>query len=120
MPTNESKVKTEELSNTISELRNNLSSINITLTAGYQWIRDDQKKDHVIIYLYVNCVIIFLLINLIFYLQDLLVSLQDTTQNASMKVMSLETECAKVNEQTSIVNSVKKLTDEVINFLFLY
>ncbi|XP_057328921.1 TNF receptor-associated factor family protein DDB_G0272098 isoform X1 [Microplitis mediator] len=90
MPTNESKVKTEELSNTISELRNNLSSINITLTAGYQWIRDDQKKDH-----------------------ELLVSLQDTTQNASMKVMSLETECAKVNEQTSIINSVKKLTDEI-------
>ncbi|CAD6201775.1 GSCOCT00002770001.2-RA-CDS [Cotesia congregata] len=92
MPTNESKVKTEELSNTISELRNNLSSINDTLTHGYQSLSDDQQKDH-----------------------KLLVSLQDTTLNASMQVKSLEAECAKANEQTTIVSSVKKLTDEVNN-----
>ena len=54
----------------------------------------------------------------LYLLQVTLVSLQDMTQNASMKVMSLQEECAKAGAQASLVASVKKLTEQVSNTIY--
>ncbi|XP_031848995.1 uncharacterized protein LOC116434589 isoform X2 [Nomia melanderi] len=84
--TNETKIKTDELNAAIVRLSNNLSHVNETLSRAVQWVAEDQKKDH-----------------------ETLVLLQETSQNVSMKVISLQRECVK----TSVLTSVKKLSDQV-------
>ncbi|XP_012141035.2 uncharacterized protein LOC100876911 isoform X2 [Megachile rotundata] len=84
--TNETKIKTDQLNATILHLTNNLLNINETLSTAVQWVAEDQKKDH-----------------------EKLVLLQETTQNVSMKVISLERECVK----NTVLTSVKKLNDQV-------
>ncbi|XP_060829211.1 uncharacterized protein LOC132914262 isoform X1 [Bombus pascuorum] len=84
--TNETKIKTEQLNATIVHLSDKLMDINETLSRAVQWVAEDQKKDH-----------------------DKLVLLQETTQNVSMKVISLERECVK----TTILQSVKELDTQV-------
>lgn len=86
LSTNETKIKTDQLNATILHLTNNLLNINETLSTAVQWVAEDQKKDH-----------------------EKLVLLQETTQNVSMKVISLERECVK----NTILTSVKKLNDQV-------
>ncbi|XP_063976454.1 uncharacterized protein LOC135162188 [Diachasmimorpha longicaudata] len=88
--TNETRLKTEELSQSISQLKTDLVSVNETLTRNLTWVSNDQQKDH-----------------------TLLVSLQDSTQNASSKVLSLQGECAKATEQSKIIESVEKLTNSL-------
>ncbi|XP_034181003.1 EF-hand calcium-binding domain-containing protein 14 isoform X1 [Osmia lignaria lignaria] len=73
--TNETKIKTDQLNATILQLTNNLLNINETLSRDVQWVAEDQKKDH-----------------------EMLVSLQETTQNVSMRVISLERECVRNTE----------------------
>lgn len=90
LSTNETKVKTDELSAAILHLTNNFTHANETLTKMIQWITEDQKQDH-----------------------KELNSLLDTTQSINMKVISLGRECAKMSEQTTILASVQKLTDQV-------
>lgn len=86
MSTNETKIKTDQLNATILHLTNNLLNINETLLRAVQWVAEDQKKDH-----------------------EMLVLLQETSQNVSMKVISLERECVK----SSVLTSVEKLNDQV-------
>ncbi|XP_015429288.1 PREDICTED: uncharacterized protein LOC107186011 [Dufourea novaeangliae] len=84
--TNETKIRTDELNAAILRLTTNLIHVNESLTRAVQWVAEDQKKDH-----------------------ETLVLLQETSQNVSMKVISLETECVK----TTVLASVKKLNDQV-------
>ncbi|XP_076625841.1 uncharacterized protein LOC143344085 isoform X1 [Colletes latitarsis] len=84
--TNETKIKTDELDAAILRLTNNLTRINETLSRAVQWVAEDQKKDH-----------------------ETLVLLQESSQNVSMKVISLQRECVK----TTVLTSVKKLNDQV-------
>ncbi|CAK9823641.1 EF-hand calcium-binding domain-containing protein 14 [Anthophora retusa] len=86
LTTNETKIKTDQLNTAIVHLSDNLTNINETLSRAVQWVTEDQKKDH-----------------------ETLVLLQETTQNVSMKVISLQRECVK----TTILSSVMKLTDQV-------
>lgn len=86
LSTNETKIKTDQLNATILHLTNNMLNINETLSTAVQWVAEDQKKDH-----------------------EKLVLLQETTQNVSMKVISLERECVK----NTVLTSVKKLNDQV-------
>ncbi|XP_011301007.1 uncharacterized protein [Fopius arisanus] len=88
--TNETKLKTEELSQSLGQLKADLVSINEILTRNLTWVSNDQKKDH-----------------------TLLVSLQDSTQNALSKVLSLQGECAKASEQSKVIESVEKLTSSL-------
>ncbi|XP_034947161.1 uncharacterized protein [Chelonus insularis] len=90
MPTNESKIQAEQLSHTVSQIKTNLSHINETFTRSLQWIQEDQKKDH-----------------------RMLESLQDMSQNASMKIMSLEAECTKESEHKSILTMIDKINNEI-------
>ncbi|XP_076681180.1 uncharacterized protein LOC143375691 isoform X2 [Andrena cerasifolii] len=86
LTTTETKIKTDKLDAGILHLTNNLTRINETLSRAVQWVAEDQKKDH-----------------------ETLVLLQETTQNVSMKVISLERECVK----TTVLASVKQLSDQV-------
>ncbi|XP_006607458.1 uncharacterized protein LOC102678326 [Apis dorsata] len=90
LTTNETKIKTDQLNAAIVHLSDNLMNINETLSRSVQWVAEDQKKDH-----------------------ETLVLLQETTQNVSMKVISLERECVK----TTILTTVMKLNDEVNGIL---
>lgn len=90
LTTNETKIKTDQLNAAIVHLSDNLMNINETLSRSVQWVAEDQKKDH-----------------------EMLVLLQETTQNVSMKVISLERECVK----TTILTTVMKLNDEVNGIL---
>ncbi|XP_043285229.1 uncharacterized protein [Venturia canescens] len=89
-PTNESRIKDEALSNAIAQLASNLTHINETLSRNITWIAEDQAKDH-----------------------TKLVTLQDMMQNASGNVMTLQEQCAKASDQTILVTSVNKLTDQM-------
>ncbi|XP_076231791.1 uncharacterized protein LOC143177622 isoform X1 [Calliopsis andreniformis] len=86
LTTNETKIKTDELDAAIVHLTNNLSRINESLSRAVQWVAEDQKKDH-----------------------ETLVLLEETTQNVSMKVISLQRECVK----TTVLTSIQKLNDQV-------
>ncbi|KAK0085109.1 hypothetical protein PV325_005779 [Microctonus aethiopoides] len=90
MPTNETKLKINELTEIISKLKTDLSTINETLTWNYKSIQQEQNKAHKTV--------------------DLL---RDQTQNASSKVLSLERSCANASEQATIISSVEKLTHDV-------
>lgn len=89
LTTNETKIKTDELNAAIIDLANNLTRADETLSKKIEWVSKDQKKDH-----------------------HTLVLLKDTAQNISMKVMSLEMECAKLSEQAAISASVQKLSEQ--------
>lgn len=99
--TNETKIKTDQLNATILQLTNNLLNINETLSRDVQWVAEDQKKDHVSIQGTVQelwkASYCSLMLNSIF-LKEMLVSLQETTQNVSMRVISLERECVRNTE----------------------
>ncbi|OAD52916.1 hypothetical protein WN48_11162 [Eufriesea mexicana] len=69
LTTNETKIKTDQLNAAIVHLSHNLTNINETLSRTVQWVAEDQKNDH-----------------------KTLVLLQETMQNVSMKVISLDTE----------------------------
>ncbi|XP_017892251.1 uncharacterized protein LOC108632297 [Ceratina calcarata] len=84
--TNETKIKTDELNAAIVHLSGNLANVNETLTRAVQWVVEDQKKDH-----------------------ETLVVLQETMQNVSMKVISLERECVK----STVLTTVTKLNSQV-------
>ncbi|KAF3426554.1 hypothetical protein E2986_07533 [Frieseomelitta varia] len=84
--TNETKIKTDQLNAAIVHLSDNLINMNETLSRAVQWVAEDQKKDH-----------------------ETLVLLQETTQNVSMKVISLQRECVK----TTILKSVMELNNQL-------
>lgn len=84
--TNETKIKTDQLNAAIVHLSDNLIKMNETLSRAVQWVAEDQKKDH-----------------------ETLVLLQETTQNVSMKVISLQRECVK----TTILKSVMELNNQL-------
>lgn len=86
LTTNETKIKTDELNATIVHLSGNLANVNETLTRAVQWVVEDQKKDH-----------------------ETLVVLQETMQNVSMKVISLERECVK----STVLTAVTKLNGQM-------
>lgn len=90
LTTNETKIKTDELSAAILHLTNNFTHANETLTKMIQWVADDQKQDH-----------------------KELDTLLETTQSINMSVISLGRECVKLPEQTAILASVQKLTDQM-------
>ncbi|CAL7938859.1 unnamed protein product [Xylocopa violacea] len=82
--TNETKIKTDQLNADIARLSDDLVNINETLSRRVQWVTEDQTKD-----------------------RNTLNSLQETSQNVSMMVISLQ------REKTTILTSVKKLNDQV-------
>ncbi|XP_076762124.1 uncharacterized protein LOC143430043 isoform X2 [Xylocopa sonorina] len=82
--TNETKIKTDQLNADIARLSDDLVNINETLSRKVQWVTEDQTKD-----------------------RNALNSLQETSQNVSMMVISLQ------REKATILTSVKKLNDEV-------
>ncbi|KOX71136.1 hypothetical protein WN51_04671 [Melipona quadrifasciata] len=84
--TNETKIKTDQLNAAIVHVSDNLIKMNETLSRAVQWVAEDQKKDH-----------------------ETLVLLQETTQNVSMKVISLQRECVK----TTILKSVMELNNQL-------
>lgn len=45
--TNETKLKTEQLSAELSQLTNNLTLVNETVSSSLKYALDDQAKDHV-------------------------------------------------------------------------
>ncbi|XP_029157083.1 uncharacterized protein LOC114929658 isoform X3 [Nylanderia fulva] len=90
LSTDETQVKTDKLNFTISHLMNNLTHINKTLSSKLQWVADDQDED-----------------------RRKLVSLQEATAAINTTVMSLQGECVKVSEQTSVLASIQQLTEKV-------
>lgn len=109
--TNETKIKTEQLNATIIHLSDKLMDINETLSRAVQWVAEDQKKDHVNVWEFIKDESCDVLTDwkMWYISQDKLVLLQETTQNVSMKVISLERECVK----TTILQSVKELDIQV-------
>ncbi|XP_072759351.1 uncharacterized protein [Anoplolepis gracilipes] len=90
LSTNETQVKIGKLNFTISHLMNNLTHVNKTLSSKLQWVADDQDED-----------------------RRKLVSLQEATAAINTTVMSLQGECVKMSEQTSVLASVQQLTEKV-------
>lgn len=90
LSTDETQVKTDKLNFTILHLMNNLTHVNKTLSSKLQWVADDQDED-----------------------RRKLVSLQEATAAINTTVMSLQGECVKMSEQTSVLASVQQLTEKV-------
>ncbi|XP_025265664.1 uncharacterized protein LOC105254644 isoform X5 [Camponotus floridanus] len=87
---NGTQVKIDKLNFTISHLMNNLTHVNKTLSSKLQWVADDQDED-----------------------RRKLVSLQEATAAINTTVMSLQGECVKMSEQTSVLASIQQLTEKV-------
>ncbi|XP_050448876.1 uncharacterized protein LOC126850196 isoform X4 [Cataglyphis hispanica] len=88
--TDETQVKIDKINFTISHLMNNLTHVNKTLSSKLQWVADDQDDD-----------------------RRKLVSLQEATAAINTTVMSLQGECVKMSEQTSVLASIQQLTEKV-------
>ncbi|XP_025989521.1 uncharacterized protein LOC105203069 isoform X2 [Solenopsis invicta] len=90
LSTDETQVKTDKLNLTILHLMNNLTHVNETLSSKLQWVADDQDKD-----------------------RKKLVSLQEATAAINTTMMSLQGECVKMTEQTSVLASIQQLTEKM-------
>ncbi|XP_012538949.1 uncharacterized protein LOC105838163 isoform X3 [Monomorium pharaonis] len=90
LSTDETQVKTDKLNLTILHLMNNLTHVNETLSSKLQWVADDQNKD-----------------------RKKLVSLQEATTAINTTMMSLQGECVKMTEQTSVLASIQQLTEKM-------
>ncbi|XP_026825487.1 uncharacterized protein LOC105281043 isoform X3 [Ooceraea biroi] len=90
LSTDETQLKTDKLNSTILHLMNNLTHINETLSSKLQWVADDQDKD-----------------------RKKLVLLQEATAAINTTVMSLQGECVKMSDQTSVLASVQQLNEKV-------
>ncbi|EZA53275.1 hypothetical protein X777_06354 [Ooceraea biroi] len=86
LSTDETQLKTDKLNSTILHLMNNLTHINETLSSKLQWVADDQDKD-----------------------RKKLVLLQEATAAINTTVMSLQGECVKMSDQTSVLASVNEI-----------
>ncbi|XP_012263468.2 kinesin-like protein KIN-14D isoform X2 [Athalia rosae] len=87
---NESKVQSELMSSTISELTTNLTRVNETLTRRIDWVAADLAKYH-----------------------KILLSAQDMAINVSTQVSTLEGRCAKHSEQKVLQESINQLVEDV-------
>ncbi|KAL6445993.1 hypothetical protein ACFW04_000987 [Cataglyphis niger] len=90
LSTDETQVKIDKINFTVSHLMNNLTHVNKTLSSKLQWVVDDQDED-----------------------RRKLVSLQEATAAINTTVMSLQGECVKMSEQTSVLASIQQLTEKV-------